>query len=298
MHHTLPQQSPRIRTAFVLVLLVFSTYTPLSPASPASTPTPTILLQCESLIREGAYQQAIETLEELDPTTITMWEAYQERLLSEAYLWMGSTQEGDWDDPARKHRMRTLYDASLDHAKLATTYAPDDAKAWFARASALGSISTLVAPLQALGLLHEVKRYINRSIELDPTLSGPYNLLALFYSVLPGWPISFGNKEYGVNISRYAVQLAQMQCDPDAEFTYMITLETALLARNWDAAKRARAQQRYATQYENAESDFERALVVEGILELPHLSDSEEAAMIRERYDLPIAGASQKTKVE
>ena len=303
--HTQPYLS-RTYGKCILLLSLTSLLLLLPQISPATTltslstpqPPPPILTQCETWISDGSYQQVIDTLSCISPEALAPWASYQARLLAEAYLWLGSSQEGDWDDPARKTRTRTLYDQALVHAEQATEYDPADARAWFARASVLGSISTLVPPLQALGKLNEVKKSIDRSIDLDPTLSAPYNLLALFYSVLPGWPISFGNKEFGVNLSRYAIKLAQDQGDAEAEYTYMITLEAALIARGWDADKRVRAQKRYAVQYSNAKSDFTRATVIEGVLKIPYLSDTEEAMMIRERYDLPVAGASQKSPVD
>lgn len=311
--HRQPQQTPHAQPnpsqthgtrilllCLISLLLLLPQIIHATPLASTSTPQPPppILTQCEMWISDGSYQQAIDTLSCISPESLAPWESYQARLLVKAYLMLGSSQEGDWNDPARKTRMRTLYDQALVHAEQATEYDPADARAWFARASALGSISTLVPPLQALGKLNEVKQYLDRSINLDPTLSEPYNLLALFYSVLPGWPISFGNKEFGVNLSRYAIKLAQDQGDAEAEYTYMITLEAALIARGWDADKRVRAQKRYAAQYSNAKSDFTRATVIEGVLEIPYLSDTEEARLIREQYDLPVAGASQKSPVD
>lgn len=72
----------------------------------------------------------------------------------------------------------------------------------------------------ALKYAKAARNYLDQSIAIDPTLYGAsaHAVLGRMYTVVPGWPIGFGNEKKGVKNMKKALELSPDTVD--SNFTY------------------------------------------------------------------------------
>ena len=126
-------------------------------------------------------------------------------------------------------------------------------------------------------------KLLTNSIEMDPTHADSFYVLGQLYNKLPGFPISFGNDEYAVSLARRSVALNELQAGrgiEELEYDYYMELAVYLWERNWSERKREKAISNMKVKYSSAKTVLENNFYYEGILNIPNMSDREEAIQI------------------
>ncbi|MFP4484911.1 MAG: hypothetical protein ACLFO1_08675 [Spirochaetaceae bacterium] len=136
-----------------------------------------------------------------------------------------------------------------------------------------GIVNSLIKAAPMRDLLAE-------AIEREPDHADSYYVLGQLYAQVPGF-VSFGNTDYAVSLGRKSVDLEreQVQNDPEEEFHQDMAIQLAshLIDRDWNRRKRDREQSGKADRYREATELLEKNSYYEGVVDLPRMSDKEEA---------------------
>ncbi len=97
--------------------------------------------------------------------------------LAKAKVYLAETLAGD--------EAEKLYEEAAAHAKAAVALAPDDPNTHMEVARALGRLAQFKGVLQSLGLAEEVKRELEKALELDPNFAPALHALALWNLNVP-----------------------------------------------------------------------------------------------------------------
>jgi tetratricopeptide (TPR) repeat protein len=185
---------------------------------------------------------------------------------------------------------QTLLDQYLkgeSYADKAIELDPSNAKGYYWKASNIGRWGQTRGILASLFKADPMRKLLEQSARLDPTQGDPWFVLGQLYEQVPGFPISFGNVAYAVSLGRKAVDARKAELArgvvPDVPYDYYIQLARHLAKRNWSESKRARARAGEAQRYRDATDVVEKNFYYEGALQIPAVSDRQEATQIDER---------------
>ncbi len=137
--------------------------------------------------------------------------------------------------------------------------------------------------LRALRSMRDVRELIGEALERNPRIAEAHFLMGQLYRELPGRPLSWGSDRAAVSSARLAVELHERRraaAPEDAPFVYhafYLSLAEALYERNWSREERERRRGERRREYEAAEDALSRAAAYEGSVDLPPLSDRDEA---------------------
>lgn len=171
-------------------------------------------------IDKGDYKEAIKQFEAAIQVRDTNVKAYYQ--LAHAKTLLAGTLEGK--------DAEVLYEEASEHARAAIKLDPDEPEGHFELARALGRLAQFRGVLQSLGLAGEVKKELDKTIELDPKHGGAYHALALWNEEVP-W-IAGGRSGRVEELFKKAIEV-----EPDS-ITHMADFAEILIKRgNKDAAK-------------------------------------------------------------
>ncbi len=126
-------------------------------------------------IDRGDYQEAIKQFEVAIKVRDTNVKAHYQ--LAHAKTLLAGTLEGK--------EAEALYEQAAEQARVAIKLDPEEPEGHFELARALGRLAQFRGVLQSLGLAGEVKRELDKTIELDPKHGGAYHALALWNLEVP-----------------------------------------------------------------------------------------------------------------
>lgn len=125
----------------------------------------------------------------------------------------------NWRLENKDNRRRIAYaKLMLDNAKKMVELEPNNAAGYHWQGAAYGMIGLTRGVLNSLQLVPELKKNFERSIELDPNYLGGSALvqMARVYTMLPGFPVSIGDKEKAIKNLIQAKQIS-----PGFSLTYL-----------------------------------------------------------------------------
>lgn len=190
----------------------------------------------------------------------------------------------NWDGVMSDADAIALLEEAETNADRAIEFLNDEADPWFWRAAATGLRGQLRGVLNSLFLASDVRDYATRALEYDADHPEVYYLLGQLYRELPGWPISFGNKDYAVSLARRAVILyEELQAageTPVKYYDHYTQLAHALWERNYNTRRRERWRSDAASDYRSARSPLERGFYFDGTVPISDRTDREEALEI------------------
>jgi hypothetical protein len=123
-----------------------------------------------------------------------------------------------------------------------------------------------------------------KAAQADQQVAGPFAVLAQLYEKVPGWPFSFGNTTWAVSLGRKALigtttELAN-HVAREIPLDYSTELASHLAKRGWSSERRAQQQAGQAQMYNSTTDPVEKYFYFEGIVEIPVMSDREEAVQL------------------
>ncbi len=192
------------------------------------------------------------------------------------------------------------YEESEQYAKDSIALCPNaDAYHWLS--SALGRWGQTKGVLESLSRAREMADYELKAIDgFNYDHTDAWYVLGILYNQLPGWPISFGNKNWAISYMRRSLDT---KIDERGLFlTLYLELANQLYSRNWNAKKRTSEINKMQDDYDENTVLSEKMKYYEGsegaskvpfysTVALSEMSDRQEAAML-----LMYADAVFKTK--
>ena len=186
-----------------------------------------------------------------------------------------------WEGTMSEEEAIAFLEGAEEMADEAIRLLPGEAEPRFWRAAATGLRGLMRGVLNSLFLASDVRDHAVEAIERDQSLAEGYYLLGQVYRELPGWPISFGNNDYAVSLSRRSIALYEEKRAtgevPVDYHDHYIQLAEALWNRNNSMARRDRRRNSMVSDFREASTAFDRGRYFEGAIGLPRRSDREEA---------------------
>ncbi|TVR67688.1 MAG: hypothetical protein EA427_12845 [Spirochaetaceae bacterium] len=202
----------------------------------------------------------------------------------------------NWEGTMSDAEALALLEESDAIALKAVELVPEEAKAHMWRAAGIGRRGLLRGVLSSLFLASEVRDHATLALEYDPTLPEAYYVLGQLYRELPRWPISFGNNDYAVSLSRSSVafyeEILATGTVPVQYYDHYTQLAHSLWTRNSNLRQRVRRWERAREEYGRAETALERGFHFEGTQPRPRTTDREEALEIIRRVVRELSSVS------
>lgn len=243
------------------------------------------LTEADRLFNDGNYNNGVEFIEEkLDLSLSDSMKAELYWRMSRFLLLLGDNKKAM---DGEKNEITELYNRGLESAGKAIKLNPD-VNAYYWRASNTGRHAEMKGILSSLVKAKPMKEDLISVIMLDAEYSDSFYVLGRLYFLVPGWPISFGNKKKAVSFARRAVILTD-----STEFKNFVSLAEMLWDRNWSIKTREKEIPKMEKDYKKNKTEFDRMCFYEYKLGLDFcpvysekvlgkLSDREEALMIIE----------------
>lgn len=248
----------------------------------------------------------LEPCKDLLQTILTQANTNQEKAevlwrLARVTLTLGDVAE---EKGAKQPELIKYYEEGENYADQAIASAPKIPISYFWKASNMGRWGQVKGVLNALGKAQPMLDQLKLGLAQAPEHADSFYVMQQLYVQVPGFPISFGNKEYGVSLGRLAVELQQKDLKNGVikvqNYAYYNELAKSLAERNWAAAKRAGEQAKMKEKYQSAKGAYEKGLYYEGSIALSNISDKEEALklvqwVVQEMGNIP---AEQKNRAQ
>jgi tetratricopeptide (TPR) repeat protein len=229
---------------------------------------PGTLQESDDLIESGRYAECIRALEQdLARATAPARKVELCWRLSQAWYFM-----------AEQDRNRTGDKALVSRGNVkGAAYASDALKldnrsvmALFWRAANWASWAQQNANIDALSKVGSAREDLLRAIALKPDFTDAYYALGSIYAEVPGWPLSFGNREVGISLMRRAIDTIGARKEAIRGY---ISLASALWERNWDSATRNARRVRMKKDFDNRTIPAEKYGYYEGVMDFTLVRD-------------------------
>ena len=197
-----------------------------------------------------------------------------------------------------------VYVEGEGYAEEAISSDPKNHNSYYWKSANIGRWAEVKGIVNSLFKAKPMRDLLRQALNAYPEHPNSFYVLGIMYERVPGWPISFGEADYAVSLGRKAVDanLAEIAAGLEDEVKIVYTLELArhLMNRGWDVKKRNKERAKKVSKYARESDVLEKNLYYEGAVEIPDMSDEEEALelvkwVIAEFGKLPVLRQSHKT---
>ena len=239
-------------------------------------------------ILEGALPEAAREAERAE----VYWR------LSRATLALGDRRR---DAEAGEDELLPIFEEGEEYADRAIEADPDNHLGYFWKSANIGRWGQTKGILNSLVKAEPMRELLVEAIDREPEHAESYYVLGQLYEKVPRL-ISFGDADYAVSLARRSIALHEEQlATGEAEERregFEVKLAAALISRGWNERKRERNHDDKLDAFREAESELERGFYFEGTVDLPDLSDEEEAEGILERVIRDLEGRDSLSEQE
>jgi tetratricopeptide (TPR) repeat protein len=244
--------------------------------------SPAIIDETEMLLEQERIEEAIELVENRIPfETSIRGQAELYTLLSKCTLQKAARLDMEGGP---KNAVLSLYSEGEQLADKAVKLDPSNHLAYFWRGSNAGMWGKLKGVFAALDRVQDMRADFVRTVELAPDFSFAWFSLGQMYRMVPGGIISFGNKDYAVSLGRKAVDTMEREFETGSisrtRYDYYVQLAVSLHARNWSKKKREDEMDGKFLAFHGSTDVMGRGCNYEGTVDIPALSDREEAEQL------------------
>ncbi len=241
-----------------------------------------VLEKADSLYITKDHSQAINILEAALET------AWRDREKAEIYwrLSRHTLDSGDilYGEGAQEDTLLPIYQQAREYADKTIVLAPDMHEGYYWKAASTGRWAKTKGMINALFEAKPMRDLLAKAVEIYPYHGESWYVLGMMYELLPGFPLSFGNKVYAVSLGRKSLEANRIELATGAaeivRYSYYVELANHLWARDWNEAKREREHSKQAEDYYAATDILEKNFYYEGVVDIEAMSDREEAKNI------------------
>jgi tetratricopeptide (TPR) repeat protein len=237
------------------------------------------MAQADLLHKHDAHEEARTFLEAALPRAASGQEKAEIYWrLARAWLNLGDQAE---DRGTKGDALLAYFAKGEELAQQGIDADPDNHLAYYWKSATAGRWGQVKGILNSLFKAKPMRDLLKKAVAIAPEHADSYYVLGQLFEQVPGSPLSFGDKDWAVSLGRKAVDLRadQVKAGLEAELVYDYYTELAkhLWERNWNAARRDKAQAGKAAQYAAKSDPMEKNCYYEGTLTLKNVSDREEA---------------------
>lgn len=159
-------------------------------------------------------------------------------------------------------------------------------EAYYWKSANVGRWAEIKGILKSLFKAKPMRNLLIKVISIYPEHPASYYVLGIMYERVPGKPVSFGNSNYAVSLGRKAVDANRVEIASGAEdevkLVFYVELARHLMERDWSASKRRKEYDDNADDFRKRSDPFEKNRFYEGTIDIPDISDEQEAIQIME----------------
>lgn len=259
--------------------------------------SPAVIDEAEMLLEQQRIEEAIELVEKtIQNETSAPRQARLYAFLSQCMLQKAARLDLGGGP---KNAVLALYSEGEQLADKAVELDPSNHLAYFWRGSNAGMWGKLKGVFAALDRVEDMRDDFVRTVELAPDFSFAWFSLGQMYRMVPGGIISFGNNDYAVSLGRKAVDTMKRELETDSidriRYDYYVQLAISLHARNWSKKKRENEMDGKFLAFHGSTDVMEQGCNYEGSVNIPDLSDREEAEQLLLNVRGELRSLPQKT---
>jgi len=249
---------------------------------------------------EYKHQEAVSLIENsLSKATTAKEKAELYWRLSRALLFLGDVAE---EAKKAKTDVLAIFIKAEEAAEQTIQFDPANPNGYYWKSSSMGRWGQVKGVMDSLAKAEPMHKLLEKTINIDTEYCKAFQVLAMLYEALPGWPISFGNIDYSVSLSRKALDLHRKEVAAGKkdriDYTYYKELAVELYKRNANAATRSKAQQKIIDKYSNTKDVLKKNFYFEAAVAIPNQSDREEAVILIQSAINALEKKSDKSKYE
>ena len=213
--------------------------------------------------------------------------------LARAWLNLGDEAE---DNGILDQELLAYFEQGEAEAQRAINADPGNHLGYYWKSANIGRWGQIKGILNSLFKAKPMRNLLQQAVASEPEHADSYYVLGQLYEQVPGFPVSFGDKDHAVSLGRKSLDLheQQVQAGVEKEINYDFYTETAkhLWERDYSAARRTREQGRKRGKFNSTSDPMEKGFYYEAVVSLKDMSDREEALelinwVIRELEHLP-----------
>jgi hypothetical protein len=224
--------------------------------------------------------------------------------LARAWLNLGDEAE---DDGAPEAELLTHFENGEAEAQKAIDADPDNHLGYYWKSANIGRWGQIKGILNSLAKAKPMRDLLQLAVAAEPEHADSYYVLGQLFEQVPGFPVSFGDKDYAVSLGRKSIDLHEQQVRAGVEekinYDFYTEMAKHLWERNYSANRRAREQSRKEPKYRSISDPMEKNFYYEAEVSLKDLSDREEALelirwVVGEMESLPARSDGQNDDLE
>jgi tetratricopeptide (TPR) repeat protein len=198
--------------------------------------------------------------------------------LARAWLNLGDEAE---DSGSAEEALLAYFQSGEAEAQKAIEADPNNHLGYYWKSANIGRWGQVKGILNSLFKAKPMRDLLQQALAVEPEHADSYYVLGQLYEQVPGFPVSFGDKDYAVSLGRKSVDLHEQQVragiEEEIDYDFYTEMAKHLWERNYSAAKRGREQARKMSKYESASEPMEKNFYYEAVVSLKDMSDREEA---------------------
>jgi tetratricopeptide (TPR) repeat protein len=198
--------------------------------------------------------------------------------LARAWLNLGDEAE---DSGAAEDALLAYFESGEAEAQRAIEADPKNHLGYYWKSANIGRWGQVKGILNSLFKAKPMRDLLQQALAVEPEHADSYYVLGQLFEQVPGFPVSFGDKDYAVSLGRKSLDLHEQQVragiEDEINYDFYTEMAKHLWERNYSAAKRGREQARKMSKYESASEPMEKNFYYEAVVSLKDMSDREEA---------------------
>jgi tetratricopeptide (TPR) repeat protein len=213
--------------------------------------------------------------------------------LARAWLNLGDEAE---DSGTAEEALLAYFESGEAEAQKAIEADPNNHLGYYWKSANIGRWGQVKGILNSLFKAKPMRELLQQAVAAEPEHADSYYVLGQLFEQVPGFPVSFGDKDYAVSLGRKSLDLHEQQVkagiEDEINYDFYTEMAKHLWERNYSAARRGREQARKVSKYESTSDPMEKNFYYEAVVSLKDMSDREEARelinwVIRELQGLP-----------
>ena len=215
-----------------------------------------------------------------------------------ARAWLNLGDEAE-DGGTAEQQLLAFFERGEAEAEKAIQADPNNHLGYYWKSANIGRWGQVKGILNSLFKAKPMRDLLQQAVGVEPDHADSYYVLGQLFEQVPGFPVSFGDKDYAVSLGRKSIDLHEQQVEAgiEEEINYDFYTEMAkhLWERNYTAARRAREQGRNRGKYDSISDPMEKNFYYEAVVSLKEMSDREEALEMIKWVVRELQGISNRT---
>ncbi len=238
-----------------------------------------ILDRVDQLHEAEKYEQTKSLIESsLAEATSDDQQAELHWRLARAWLNLGDEAE---DSGTQGEALLAYFESGEAEAQKAIEADPNNHLGYYWKSANIGRWGQVKGILNSLFKAKPMRDLLQQAVAVEPEHADSFYVLGQLFEQVPGFPVSFGDKDYAVSLGRKSIDLHEQQVRAGIEqkinYDFYTEMAKHLWERNYTAGKRAREQARKESKYRSISDPMEKNFYYEATVSLKDMSDREEA---------------------